>query len=197
MILDLGCGTEKEVRAIGIDNVALPGVDVVHDLLDFPYPFTDGSAKQIYLKHVLEHFSMPDIRSILREVYRILEPGGIVHIRLPHAFSVAAWADPTHRMAFTFISAEFFAAGSAKAYYKETDNVWDLVETSARVTWFNWKRYRLRRLDAVLSRMAAGCLNWLLKQPGFPGSADLMVKAVPAFFVEIAWRFRKPVAQAS
>ncbi len=192
MILDLGCGTAKEANAVGVDNVQIAGVDVVHDLLDFPYPFADGSVEEVYLKHVLEHFELEDIQRILREVYRILESGGTVHVRLPHAFSVAAWADPTHRRAFTFISAEFLTVNAAKAYYKETDNLWDLIDTSARVTWFNWKRHRMRRVDAFLSGLAAGCLNWLLKQPNLPGSADLLVKAIPAFFVEIRWRLRKP-----
>lgn len=192
MILDLGCGTTKETGAFGLDNVQLPGVDVVHDLLAFPYPFADGSVNKVYLKHVLEHFELTNIQCILREVYRILKPGGEVHVRLPHAFSVAAWADPTHRHAFTFISADFLAVDGAKAYYKETDNLWDLVDTSARVTWLNWKRYRLRRMDALLSGMLSGCLNWLLKCPNLPGSADLLVKAIPTFFVEIRWLLRKP-----
>lgn len=194
MILDLGCGTAKEPGAIGVDNVQLPGVDVVHDVLEFPYPFADASAETVYLKHVLEHFEMTDIRRILREVYRILKPGGTLHVRLPHAFSVAAWADPTHRRAFTFISADFLTINSAKAYYKETDNLWALLDTSARVTWFNWKRYRLRRLDAWLSRGVSGCLNWLLRQPNLPGSADLLVKLLPTFFVEIRWLLQKPAA---
>ena len=34
MILDLGCGEAKVEGAIGVDNVVLPTVDVVHDLLD-------------------------------------------------------------------------------------------------------------------------------------------------------------------
>ena len=37
-ILDLGCGSVKAEGAVGLDNVGLPGVDIVHDLLDFPYP---------------------------------------------------------------------------------------------------------------------------------------------------------------
>jgi SAM-dependent methyltransferase len=196
VILDLGCGTAKEAGAVGVDNVSLPAVDVVHDLLDFPYPFADGSAEQVYLKHVLEHFPLPDAQRILREVYRILEPGGVMHVRVPHVFSVAAWVDPTHRTGFAFGSAEFLTVTAAKAYYREADNCWELIDTSSRVTWFNWKRYRLRRLDAFLSRLVAGCLNWLLRRPSFPGSADLVVKAIPFFFVEIGWRLRKPRAAA-
>ena len=36
--LDLGCGSLKVEGAVGLDNVSIPGVDIVHDLLDFPSP---------------------------------------------------------------------------------------------------------------------------------------------------------------
>ena len=42
-ILDLGCGPIKLNGAIGLDNVALPNVDIVHDLLNFPYPIDNES----------------------------------------------------------------------------------------------------------------------------------------------------------
>jgi SAM-dependent methyltransferase len=191
-ILDLGCGTTKEPNAFGVDNVELPGVDLVHDLLDFPYPIVTASAKEVYLKHVLEHFSFADLQRILAEVYRILEPGGLVHIHVPHVFSVAAWVDPTHRMGFTFESIGFLTVSADKAYYKETENRWELIATTARVTWFNWKRYSMRRLDAGISKMVSACLNWLLRRRGWPGSADLFVKLLPIFFAEIRWQLRKP-----
>ena len=37
-MLDLGCGSLKVEGAVGLDNVSIPNVDIVHDLLDFPYP---------------------------------------------------------------------------------------------------------------------------------------------------------------
>jgi SAM-dependent methyltransferase len=193
-ILDLGCGNAKEPGAVGLDNVQLPGVDIVHDLREFPYPFKDATADEIYLKHVVEHFALADLQRIFGEAYRILKPGGVMHVRVPHVFSVAAWVDPTHRMGFTFLTGIFFTAGADKAYYKETQNLWELVDTSARVTWFNWKRYRLRQLDSGLSWLYAKVLNFLLRRPNMPGSADLLVKLVPAFFVEIRWRFKKATA---
>jgi len=192
MIVDLGCGDAKITGAIGLDNAPLPGVDIVHDLLNFPYPLDDSCASEIYVNHVLEHFALPEIHKILNEAYRVSRPGGIVRIRVPHAFSVAAWIDPTHRMFFTFGSAAFWDFQSAKAYYQETDSRWQVVGTAARVTWFNWKRYRLRRLDAFLSRQLARLLNGLLRLQNWPGAADLLVKAIPIFFVEIGWDLRKP-----
>jgi SAM-dependent methyltransferase len=192
MILDLGCGEEKVPGAVGVDNQALPGVDVQHDLLDIPYPFETESADEVYLNHLIEHFELADSRRILSEVYRLLRPGGVMHLRVPHAYTVAAIADPTHKRAFAFVSGEFFDVRSAKSYYKELDAVWQLAITSARVTWFNWKRYRLRQVDTLLSNGMAQLLNHLLRWPNWPGAADLLVRTVPMFFVEIQWDFIKP-----
>ena len=51
-ILDLGCGDNKVEGAIGLDNIALSEVDIVHDLLHFPYPIKANSFDTIYLRHV-------------------------------------------------------------------------------------------------------------------------------------------------
>lgn len=191
IILDLGCGDNKIPNAVGLDNAPLEGVDVVHDLLDVPYPFEPKAAQTIFLRHVIEHFELANIQTILRESFRILADDGRLFVSVPHVFSAAAWADPTHRMAFTFESGKFFDEQSSKAYYRELETRWKLIKTTARVTWFNWKRYRLRQLDRLFSRFIQAWLNWLLKLPNFPGSADLLVKLLPLYFVEISWEFAK------
>jgi len=195
MILDLGCGLTKVDGAVGVDNTALPGVDVTHDLLDIPYPFADASVKEIYLNHIIEHFDLLDIRRVMNEVYRLLAPEGIVHVRVPHVYTIAAAADPTHKQSFTFISGEFFDSRSAKSYYKALDAVWKLANTSSRVTWFNWKKYRLRQVDTVLSNGMSRVLNRFLRLPDWPGAADLVVRTIPMFFVEIQWDFVKPASE--
>ena len=63
-ILDIGCGNVKVPSAVGLDNVDLANVDVVHDILDFPYPFDERYFDAIYLKHVIEHFSIMKIDEI-------------------------------------------------------------------------------------------------------------------------------------
>jgi UDP-glucose 4-epimerase len=191
MILDLGCGNAKVMGAVGVDQILLPGVDIVHDLLDFPYPLEDASVDEIYLNHVITHFPFVDIRKILSEAYRLLKPGHVLYIRVPHVYSVAAWADPTQRMAFAFTSGSFLDHSTDKAYHIKLDSRWELVSTASRVTLFNWKRYRMRKVDAWISNIFARLLNWLLKQPNFPGSADILVKMLPVFFVEIEWQLRK------
>src|SRR2546422_2747898 len=69
VILDLGCGARKVPGAFGIDIVALPGVDLVHDLEATPYPMPESCADAIHLNHVLEHFGDP--LRILEEVWRL------------------------------------------------------------------------------------------------------------------------------
>ena len=83
LILDLGCGRRKHAGAIGVDNVPLETVDVVHDLRETPYPFACGCADEIILSHVLEHFSLAEINCILDEAHRVLGPTGLVTISVP------------------------------------------------------------------------------------------------------------------
>lgn len=193
MIVDLGCGEEKVQGAIGVDNVQLNGVDLVHDLLDFPYPFEDASVKEVYLRHVVEHFRFAEITAIFNETFRILEPGGTMYVRVPHVFSTAAWIDPTHQHGFTFETGRFFDRAARKGYYKDLPNQWLLKKTAAHTTLMNWKMYRLRQVDRFFGGLIDRVLNYLLSIESWPGAADLLVKILPVFFVEICWDFVKPV----
>lgn len=114
MILDLGCGLNKTEGAIGVDQFALPGVDVVHDLNSPPYPFADNSADQIHMNHVLEH--VPDMMMVMEEIWRVLKPEGLLHIRVPHCTGMLAWNDPTHRRSFTTESFDYFGENGYSYY---------------------------------------------------------------------------------
>jgi Methyltransferase domain len=47
-------------------------------------PFADGSADRVYLSHVLEHLVYPqEATQLLREIHRVLAPGGTVRIIVP------------------------------------------------------------------------------------------------------------------
>ena len=101
-ILDLGCGDNKVEGAVGLDNIVLPEVDIVHDLLQFPYPIEANSFDTIYLRNVIEHFNIDNINNIMNECYRILKKDGQFFVNVPHIFSIAAFTDPTHKQFFTF-----------------------------------------------------------------------------------------------
>jgi len=190
-ILDLGCGLKKVAGSIGVDNVNLDGVDVVHDLRKFPYPFDDGSFDRIHLRHVIEHFEIEGIEEILKEAHRILVLKGVLHIAVPHVFSIEAHSDITHRKFFTFSSGKFWDKDNPKNYYQNVSAKWQLINIWSRVTWFNWKRYRMKILDRYLSKFQERKLDRALTKRTNPSLADRIIKRNSFQFVEINWELQK------
>ena len=190
-ILDLGCGENKVPNSIGLDNVQLPGVDVEHDLLDFPYPFDNESIDKIYLRHVIEHFAIENINFIMNECNRILKNDGLLVITVPHVFSISAFIDPTHRSFFTFGSGYFWDENSSKAYYKEFQMKWKLIKTVCRVNWFDWKSYQLKKLNNGFSYFIEKRINKAINSLNNPSKADRIVKKSSFQLVEIEWNYKK------
>ena len=104
--LHLGCGNLIKKGWLNHDMVALPGVDVVHDLRQFPWPFDDGQFDDVYMKDVLEH--LPDTIATMEELHRITRPGAKVYITVPYWNSCTAVGDPTHVRLFNESTFEFF-----------------------------------------------------------------------------------------
>lgn len=67
---------------LNVDILDAPEVDVVTDI-NGPLPFGDASVDKIVSVATLEHFNLNDQRSILKEFYRILKPGGHLEIGVP------------------------------------------------------------------------------------------------------------------
>jgi hypothetical protein len=114
VVLDVGCGNNKVPDAIGMDCIALPGVDVIHDLSSFPYPFNADSVDEFHINHVLEHLS--DVMGTMEELWRIAKAGATVHIRVPHFTGILAWRDPTHVRSFTSESFGYFGENGYSYY---------------------------------------------------------------------------------
>ena len=107
--LNLGCGTDIKDGWVNLDSAALPGVDVVHDIEKLPLPFADSSVDEVLCQDILEHV---EYAPILKDLYRVLTPGGVLHIRVPHFTSKNNFIDPTHRRLFSINTFDFFAAGT-------------------------------------------------------------------------------------
>jgi len=191
MIIDLGCGRNKHKGAIGVDNVKLETVDIVHDLLDFPYPFENESAQCVILSHVLEHFSIDDIAQIMNEVYRILARDGEVIISVPHAFSAAAFGDPTHKSFFIYNSFYFFTSNYQKAYYKVLNPQWQINRLWTTVNLFNDSFKPVSKSKQKLNSLCTKILMYFLKQSKSLTSPDLIVKLFPFWLVNIHCRLTK------
>jgi glycosyltransferase involved in cell wall biosynthesis/SAM-dependent methyltransferase len=111
-VLDCGCGMGfylmamsrlRRLDLVGLDLNAgrlrwaqregVPAALVCGDICRLP--FADASFDKVLLSEVLEHLA--DDRHVLRELYRILKPGGILAISVPHAH-YPFWWDPINRV---------------------------------------------------------------------------------------------------
>ena len=110
--LHFGCGEKILPGYVNVDIVALPGVDVVHDLNTFPYPFPNNHFEEVYADNVLEH--LQDTIRIMQELHRIMKPSGIIFIKVPHFTSHDAWAHPQHTRPFAVDSFDFFVKGTPR-----------------------------------------------------------------------------------
>lgn len=80
--VNFGCGANGQKDGyINVDRVAGVGVELVHDLNVFPYPFQDGSVAEVLLQHVLEHVDNP--RRVVFECKRMLKREGKLVIVVP------------------------------------------------------------------------------------------------------------------
>jgi len=107
-VLDLGCGEgrhviaaylEGEVQSVGVD-LALPDLQTARDKFQpfaapedagrsfalasataLALPFADDSFDKVICSEVLEH--IPDYRAALREIERVLKPGGQLCVSVP------------------------------------------------------------------------------------------------------------------
>lgn len=96
--LDLGCGISKKPGYLGVDALALPNVDIVHNLNVFPYPFHDSEVDEIWMDQVLEHVENP--LKVMEELFRISKNKAPITIGVPYFRSFYATIDPTHRHFF-------------------------------------------------------------------------------------------------
>jgi SAM-dependent methyltransferase len=104
--LNVGCGHDIRTGYVNLDVASLPGVDVVHDLAVFPWPFGDDAFDEVLMMSVLEH--LPNVVGTIEEVWRICRDGARVAVCVPHWNSRTAWLDPTHIRPFDAETFDFF-----------------------------------------------------------------------------------------
>jgi hypothetical protein len=111
---------------VNVDKFAMPGVQEAIDLFRFPWvrssngnPFNDSSVDEIFASHLVEHIphqarmtdNVPDSLHkvywplvndldgffvFFHECWRVLKPGGLMHVRCPYGNSLAGLTDPSH-----------------------------------------------------------------------------------------------------
>lgn len=119
MRLNLGCGTDIIPGFINLDIVKLDGVDVVHDLSKYPYPFEENTFDEIVAIDVIEH--LPSTVQVIEELYRISSPNAKILVHVPYWNHRVGYGDITHLRVFDFESFDFFdpstRQGKKRPYY--------------------------------------------------------------------------------
>ncbi len=87
-LLNLGCGRRRHPDWINADLVP-DGDDVVAVDVRRPLPFAAGVFQAVYASHVLEHLTPGEASALVREVRRVLAPGGVVRIVVPDLEGIA------------------------------------------------------------------------------------------------------------
>jgi predicted SAM-dependent methyltransferase len=129
MRINLGSGNDPKEGYTNLDHLDLPNVDVVHNLLHFPYPFEDNSAEKIHCADVIEHLpnftkdDKPMITAFIEECHRILKPGGELYIQTPGYNAEFLYQDPTHVRGFHIKTFDLFDPetdfGKTTGFYSE------------------------------------------------------------------------------
>lgn len=111
--VNLGAGTDIQPEWINVDMVDLPGIDIVHNLMHYPWPFDDNTVSHIRAIDVLEHMppyigEQHGVIKFIEECHRILQPGGELFIQTPGWRAEFLWIDPTHVRGFDVQTMDFF-----------------------------------------------------------------------------------------
>jgi SAM-dependent methyltransferase len=98
-VLELGCGGRRRwPEAISVDLLDHPTVDIVGDVFEVLPEIGDGALGSVKTSHFLEHIE--DLDGLMRELARVLSPGGTVEAVVPHFSNPYYYSDPTHRRFF-------------------------------------------------------------------------------------------------
>lgn len=137
-VLNLGCGNSPIPGAINLDY---PQWDAEHGIIEVPNEYKwqwvhgrpppgggnvmvvcpNKSIAGIHAYHLLEHLSDP--RRIIREMQRVLIPGGVANIVVPHYSSAIAYEDLDHKKQFALDTWKTLFNNS---YYDKEHKGWQL-----------------------------------------------------------------------
>lgn len=93
--LNIGCGRHPLLFWTNLDSSSDALADVVASVP--PIPYEDETLDEVYLGHVLEHFTEGEGAAVLRECRRVLKPGGRLGVVVPDARAIMGrWLSGVH-----------------------------------------------------------------------------------------------------
>jgi len=118
--------------------------DIIHNLIEFPYPFKDNQFDFIEANNILEHFTGEELLKVLKELGRITNEKGYIWVRVPHHSSSSAY-QIYHKL---FFHIEFFnklnipivRVLDKKLVLSENRFMW-LLNKIANINPYIWERF--------------------------------------------------------
>jgi predicted SAM-dependent methyltransferase len=83
--LNVGCGTDYKKGWVNIDNNSdnnIEKLDLNWDLRN-PLPFKEGDVDFIFNEHFFEHLTVEEGQVAMKDLMRVLKPGGVMRIAMP------------------------------------------------------------------------------------------------------------------
>lgn len=81
MKLNMGAGGKRLPGYTGVDVVERLGADIVAPADKVPLP--DGCAEELMAIHLVEHILPWELKTVLAEWHRLLQPGGLLVLEMP------------------------------------------------------------------------------------------------------------------
>lgn len=124
MKLNLGCGFDKRPGWLNVDSFSECDPDQLLDIELLPWDLPTDGFDLVLMKHVLEHVGadFPVFAGVMRELYRVTAPDGVVEIHVPHVRHDTFWADPTHVRAFTPLTFQMMSKRQNRAWMEARAN---------------------------------------------------------------------------
>ncbi len=144
--LNVGCGRDIRKGWINLDMITYPGIDIIHNLNKYPYPFKNNTFDRIWASQIIEHLDDP--YNFVKELWRIAKPGAEINIGTVHFSAPNVWGDLTHRRPFQSDSFNCFNTKyKDKNYFSLIDNSPEFFHVNSRI----WFRYFFKPLRYIVN----------------------------------------------
>lgn len=140
LMLELGSGGEVRDGYYGVDLLARDGVAIQADLNEPLDQLPDNCVSGVISFHCLEHVDR--LLPLMRELHRIMRPGAVADIVVPHFSNPYHYSDPTHVRTFGLYTMHYFS--------DEGTNDIRYIPTFYSDTRFSIKSIEIRLLDRRL-----------------------------------------------
>jgi len=170
--LNLGCGRDYRAGSDWCNVDISPEVDpdIVHDLNEYPWPFSENEFHHVEARHVLEHLNSPI--QAFKELARIVRPGGSVLWVYPIGHT--RFEDPTHQQYWNYHTPE--ALCGEREHDHETDFPFTVEEK--RVDWHLSTGSLFWRSYVYWQKTLRGYGPWLSQIPGLYGEIAVQLSQV-------------------